>query len=900
MTRLRYSASSALLLLGSLLPSARAEYVDPAILDACPGYDATNIEIVDGNQMKAELILAGEPCNVFGGEDLERLALSVVYETDTRIHVKISDASSERYEIPEDVLPIPSADNALAFDAAENQAQIKFNYTESPFTFTIYRPASGDSEDEVLLTTSGHPLIFADRYLRLKATLPSYDANIYGLGEHTNTFKLPTQNFTRTLWSRDSYGIPPNTNLYGNHPVWIEHRQTGTHGVFLRNSNGMDVKIDSEEEAGITTLEYNILGGVFDFYFLAGSTTEPAAVAKQYAEVVGLPAEVPYWSFGLHQCRFNYQNYIDVAGVISNYSAAGIPLETMWTDIDYMYERRVFTLDPEYFPIDRMREIVDYLHEHNQHYIVMVDPAVYYAPEGGYPAYDRGVEMDVWLKEANGSDHLGVVWPGVTVYPDWFHPRIEEYWNEEFKIFFSPEEGLDIDGVWIDMNEPASFCAYPCDNPQQQAEEQFMPPQRAYDPPPPDAPILGGSNVTETRRSLFKRQEGSEDSQEYQIDNAAGVLSDRTAHVDTVHANSLTEYDTHNLYGTMMSDYTERAMAARRPGKRTFIITRSTFAGAGRYAGKWLGDNLSNWEQYRFSIAGNLGFASIFQMPMVGSDICGFGFNTTETLCARWATLGAFSPFMRNHNGDTSISQEFYRWELVTEAAKYAIDIRYRLLDYMYTAFHQAKLDGTPVLHPLFYLYPNDTATYPIDLQFFYGPSILVSPVTQENTTSVDAYFPDDIFYDFTTLAPFEGQGANITFDDVAYDQIPLHIRGGAILPLRIESAMTLHDLREKNFELVIAPDRNGAASGSLYFDDGESLEQEATTELTFTYSNGVLEIQGDVGLPLGVQLERVRFAGVAQRPESLTDGGEYDEENQVLTMNVGEDFSNGLRVEIQ
>lgn len=219
----------------------------------------------------------------------------------------------------------------------------------------------------------------------------------------------------------------------------------------------------------------------------------------------------------------------------------------------------------------------------------------------------------------------------------------------------------------------------------------------------------------------------------------------------------------------------------------------------------------------------------------------------------------------------------------------------------MYTAFHQAKLDGTPVLHPLFYLYPNDTTTYPIDLQFFYGPSILVSPVTHENTTSVDAYFPDDIFYDFLTLAPLEGQGANVTFDDVAYDQIPLHIRGGAILPLRVESAMTLHELREKNFELVIAPDRNGAASGSLYFDDGESLEQEATTELTFTYSNGVLEIQGDVGFPLGVQLQRVRFAGVAQRPEGLTDdGSEYDEENQVLTVDVGEDFSSGLKIELQ
>lgn len=179
---------------------------------------------------------------------------------------------------------------------------------------------------------------------------------------------LNTTDYTRTLWNRDAYGIPPGTNLYASHPVYYDHRESGTHAVFLLNSNGMDINIDQENGQ---YLEYNTVGGVFDFYFMAGPT--PVEAAQQYSEVVGKSAMFPYWGLGFHQCRYGYRDIYNVAEVIANYSAAGIPLETMWTDIDYMDRRRIFTTDPLRYPVNLMQEVVDYLHNNQQHYVSTYD-----------------------------------------------------------------------------------------------------------------------------------------------------------------------------------------------------------------------------------------------------------------------------------------------------------------------------------------------------------------------------------------------------------------------------------------------------------------------------------------------------------------------------------------------
>ena len=226
-------------------------------------------------------------------------------------------------------------------------------------------------------------------------------------------------------------------------------------------------------------------------------------------------------------------------------------------------------------------------------------------------------------------------------------------------------------------------------------------------------------------------------------------------------------------------------------------------------------------------------------------------------------------------------------------------------MDYMYTAFHAAHTDGTPVLHPLFFKYPKDANTFGIDHQFFYGDSILVSPVVDDDSTSVSIYLPKDVFYDFTTLAPVQGAGASITLPNVNFTTIPVHIKGGAVLPLRAQSAMTTTELRKQDFEFVVAPDTTGSASGSLYIDDGESIVQDQTTEVTMTFKNKLLRVSGSFKRPTGVNVSRVRLLGVAVAPKAVLFNGvpikssqvSYNTETKVLDVSINQPFTKGFSV---
>jgi alpha-glucosidase len=249
-----------------------------------------------------------------------------------------------------------------------------------------------------------------------------------------------------------------------------------------------------------------------------------------------------------------------------------------------------------------------------------------------------------------------------------------------------------------------------------------------------------------------------------------------------------------------------------------------------------------------------LGLARSF-LPLLPVRLCFFPFSPTYILSPANSST-------RNHNGFDSIAQEFYLWPTVTEASKNAITTRYRLLDYIYTALHKQSETGLPLLNPLFFHYPQDLATAPIDLQFFFGDALLVSPVTEENSTDVSIYLPKDTFYDFFTHEKVEGKGDWVNLTDVAFTTIPLHIRAGSIVPLRENSANTTTELRKQNFVLLVAVNGTGQAEGELYLDEGDMVEQSATSLIKFVYNKGLLSVGGDFGYKTELVVKSVTVMG--------------------------------------
>lgn len=402
----------------------------------------------------------------------------------------------------------------------------EFTYTNDPqFGFQVTR----QSDNAILFDTARLPLLFEDQYLEMSTRLP--DTNIYGIGETIAPFRR-THNAT-TLWARDAHD--KYQNMYSAQPFYMDIRPNGTaSGTFLLNAHGMDVVTTADR------ITYKAIGGVLDFYFFVPNDGQPNSVVQAYTTLVGKPMMPSLWMLGYQNCRYKYPDIDHVEQVVRLHREHAIPLETQWIDIDYMDAWRDFTFDPVHFPQDRMVQFSDQLHANSQKFVVMVDPAI--AVDDHYAPYTRGQELGVFIQSADGTEYRGLVWPGYTAFPDWWHPNVTDYWHT---LIVDWMQLLKLDGLWIDMNEPSSFCLGSCGS--------------LGEPHPTVSPWM--NNLTEQLR-LHALQESALNAMplpegetrnllypKYVINNGAGNVSEKTVAMNAQHYGNVSHYDLHNLYG---------------------------------------------------------------------------------------------------------------------------------------------------------------------------------------------------------------------------------------------------------------------------------------------------------------------------------------------------------------
>ncbi|XP_061741241.1 lysosomal alpha-glucosidase isoform X2 [Nerophis ophidion] len=577
--------------------------------------------------------------------------------------------------------------------AAAQDALYAVKYQTEPFGFVVTRKSNG----RVLMNTTVAPLLFSDQYLQLSTSLAS--SLVSGLGEHYTSLILDLNWTSLTLWNRDM-APHAHANLYGSHPFYMVQEEDGlAHGVFLLNSNAIEVILQP-----LPALTWVSTGGILDLYIFMGP--DPQTVLRQYLQVIGYPMMPPYWSLGFHLCRWGYTSTNVTRRVVQRMHDANLPMDVQWNDLDYAAKSRVFTFDPVRFK--DIKDMAEEFHQKGLKYILILDPGISTtSPPGTYQPFDDGLKRDVFIKNATGHLLIGKVWPGPTAFPDFTNPETRHWWEDCIRTFYAQ---VPVDGLWIDMNEPSSFVSGSLEGcPDTDVEN------------PPYTPRVIGGRLNSGTLCMSAQQKLS------------------------------THYNLHNMYGLTEAFATYSALVKVRR-KRPFVLSRSSFPSIGRFSGVWTGDVRSDWEQLRYSIPSVLGF-SLLGAPLVGADICGFQGNTTEELCTRWMQLGAFYPFMRNHNDRQYASQEPYVFGQKAQAAmRIALNLRYSLLPFLYTLFHHAHTSGDAVARPLFMEFPADPNSQIIDRQFLWGSSLLISPVLEEGAVEVLAYLPPCTWYSLHNL----------------------------------------------------------------------------------------------------------------------------------------------------
>jgi len=572
-----------------------------------------------------------------------------------------------------------------------------------------------------------------------------------GLGQRTG--RLNRRHRRLSNWTTDI--LPPahsraHDNLYQAHPFLLAVRPELAWGLFLHSGGYSHFDLGATEEDVLRILT---LGGELDYFLLTGPA--PAQVVEQLTRLTGRPPVPPLWALGFHQSRWSYPDSAQAGSVVASFRDRGIPLDALHLDIDYMRGYRDFTWDPDRFPDPPA--LTEALHARGVHTVCILDPGVKYDLSPDYPVAREGLARDVFIRRPDGEPFAGYCWPGPCLFPDFTRADVRRWWGDQH----TPLVEAGVDGIWVDMNEPAIF----------------------------DRPV-GAPGLRLGPVPLASPQ---------------GDPDEATSHAET-----------HNFYGHLMARATREGLERLRPRRRPWVLTRSAFTGTQRYAVSWMGDNSSRWEDLAQSVP-QLAGMGLSGMVHVGVDIGGFYENAHPELYARWMELGTFYPFMRCHTATGTRPQEPWQFGPEVEAvSRRAIELRYRLLPYWYTLAHLAHRTGAPIWRPLVYEFPRLPALYNVEDQAMIGPHLMIAPVCEPGTVERLVRLPEGLWYDFHGGGAVEG-GSHIV--SAPLGRIPVFVRAGAVLTLGNLRQSTSQPLTE----LTVAVYPGAPGEWTLIEDDGDS-----------------------------------------------------------------------------
>ena len=606
---------------------------------------------------------------------------------------------------------------------------------------------------------------------------------IYGLGENVRGI-----NKRGWIYESNCADQPNHTesqrSLYGAHNFFVIDGKE-RFGVFLDYPGKLilDMAYTKIDEIRITPEDWNM-----DVYIIKGK--EVLDIVKAFRTLIGRSYIPPKWAFGYGQSRWGYQSAEDIRKVVKGYRDNGIPLDSVYMDIDYMERFKDFTVNEETFP--EFSKFVKEMEKEHIHLVPIIDAGV--KIEEGYKTYEEGVEKGYFCKEEDGSDFIAAVWPGRVHFPDFLNKDARKWFGKQYKLLL--DQGIE--GFWNDMNEPAIF--------------------------------YSAKNLEAVMKKIQKMDNRDMDMWEVfgfrdLVNGLANNPEDYKSFYHNMDGKKIRHDKVHNLYGYNMTRAAGEAFEELCPEKRILIYSRASYIGMHRYGGTWMGDNQSWWSHLLMNLQ-MLPSMNMCGFLYTGADLGGFGADTTEDLVLRWLELGIFTPLMRNHSALGTREQEAYQFTN-KEAFKNIIGIRYGLMPYLYSEYMKAALRNEMLFTPLAFAYPDDAYAKQTEDQLLLGESIMIAPVYTQNATGRYIYLPEKMklvrmksMQDIKTEVLDKGH----YYVDVALDEVVFFIRPEKIVPYTM-GGQFLEEAEKQ--ELKTLHFVTGKAEYELYEDDGYEKDYE-------------------------------------------------------------------------